>query len=247
MTVFELWDDDAFHTLANRAVELARAVGALTMLPVALPYLAGVHLFGGNFAAASVLIGEADAITAATGNAGLAYAGLVLGGWRGVEAEATQLLEAGLKNATARGEGRVLALADYATSVLYNGLGRYEAAIDAAQRGIEDDDQGYIGWSLVELVEAATRTDRLAVADSALQRLDERARAAGTDWALGILARSRALMSDGRGADALYREAIERLERTRMRVELARASVVRRMAPSPEPAHRSARAAACGA
>jgi DNA-binding CsgD family transcriptional regulator len=185
-----------------------------------------VHLFGGDFAGAAALVQEADTITAATGNAALVYAWLVLGGWRGVEADATAVIDAAVESATVRGEGRVLALADYATSVLNNGLGRYEAAIDSAQRGSEDDDQGYVGWSLAELIEAAARSGRPEIAASALQRLEERAHAAGTDWALGVLARSRALMSEGDDADALYREAIERLERTRIRVELARARLL---------------------
>ncbi|HEY1566932.1 MAG TPA: LuxR C-terminal-related transcriptional regulator [Solirubrobacteraceae bacterium] len=94
-----------------------------------------------------------------------------------------------------------------------------------AQRSTEHA-QGLVGWSLVELVEAATRSGRPELAAAALPRLEERARAAGTDWALGDLARSRALMSEGEVADALYREAIERLARTRVRVELARTHLV---------------------
>jgi DNA-binding CsgD family transcriptional regulator len=171
-------------------------------------------------------LSEADAITAATGNARLVYGWLLLGAWRGVESEAVALIDAGLEYATARGEGRVLALAGYATAVLNNGLGRYDAAIDGARRGFDDADQGYAGGSVAEFVEAATRSGRLDEAEAALPRLEERARAAGTDWALGILARARALVSEGAAADALYHEAIERLARTRMRVELARARLV---------------------
>jgi DNA-binding CsgD family transcriptional regulator len=226
MTMHELWDDDAFHELATRAVRLAREAGALTMLPVALPYLAGVRLWGGEFAAASALTEEADAIAAATGNTGLVFGRLALAAWRGREAEAVELINAGLEDATARGEGRVLALAGYATAVLYNGLGRYEAAIDGAKRGSEDDDQCYVGWSLAELVEAEARSGRPEAGAAALPRLEQRARAAGTDWALGVLARSKAVVSEGDVADALYREAIERLERTRIRVELARARLL---------------------
>ncbi|HET6690426.1 MAG TPA: BREX system ATP-binding domain-containing protein [Miltoncostaeaceae bacterium] len=226
MAVFELWDDDAFRGLATRAVRLARDAGALTTLPVALTYSAGVPLFGGEFAAAAAVIEEADAISAATGNAPILYARLLLCAWRGDEAEAREVIEAGTGNATARGEGRVLALAGYATAVLSNGLGRYEAAIDGAMRGSDDDDQGYAGPSLAELVEAATRAGRPELADSAMPRLEERTRAAGTDWALGILARSRALTTGGGAADALHREAIERLGRTGMRVELARARLL---------------------
>jgi DNA-binding CsgD family transcriptional regulator len=226
LTVFELWDDDAFHALATRALRLARKTGALATLPVALVYRSGVHLAGGEFAAAGALIQEADAIAAATGSAGVVYARLLLGAWRGGEAEALELINAGLENATARGEGRVLALAGYATAILNNGLGRYEAAIDGARRGSDDEDWGYAGRSLPELVEAATRSGRPELAAAALPRLEERTRAAGTDWALGVLARTRALVSEGDVADTLYREAVERLERTRMRVELARARLL---------------------
>jgi DNA-binding CsgD family transcriptional regulator len=162
-------------------------------------------------------------VGAARDNAALA---LLLSVWRGVEAEALALVNAGIQDATARGEGRVLALAGYASSVLHNGLGHYKEAVDSARRGSEDDDQGYAAWSLAELVEAATRSGQPELAAAALPRLEQRTHAAGTDWALGVLARSRALMSDGAIADALYREAIERLERTRMRVELARARLV---------------------
>jgi DNA-binding CsgD family transcriptional regulator len=223
MTVFELWDDDAFHALATRAVQLARDAGALALLPVTLVYRAGAHMFGGEFPAASALVQEADAIAAATGNPGLMYSRLLLDAWRGVEAEAMEHIKAGLD---AGGEGRVVAMAGYATAILNNGLGRYEAALDGAKRSSDGGDWGYAGASLPELVEAATRSGRPEVAAAALPRLEERTRAAGTDWALGVLARSRALMSEGDIADALYREAIERLERTRVRVELARARLL---------------------
>ena len=126
MTVFELWDDDAFHELATRAVQLARDTGALALLPVALVYMSGAQLFAGEFVAAKSLVQEADAIAAATGNAGLLYAWLLLVAWRGVEAEAMRFINAGLENPAARPEGRVVALAGYATAVLNNGLSRYE-------------------------------------------------------------------------------------------------------------------------
>jgi DNA-binding CsgD family transcriptional regulator len=224
MTVFELWDDDAFHALATRGVQLARDTGALAMLPVALVYRSGMHLFGGEFAAASALIQEADAIAVATGNPSLMYARLLLDAWRGVEAEATALINAGL--VTAGGEGRVVAMAGYAIAVLNNGLGRYAAALDGARRGSDDGDWGYAGAALPELVEAASRSGRPDVAAAALSRLEERTRAAGTDWALGVLTRAQALSSEGEVADALYREAIARLERTRIRIELARARLL---------------------
>jgi DNA-binding CsgD family transcriptional regulator len=151
------------------------------------------------------------------------FAWLVLDAWRGVEAEALQLMSAGLEDGT---EGRVPALAGYATAILNHGLGRYEAAMDGARRGSEHGDWGYAGACLPELVEAATRCGRPDVAAAALSRLEERTHAAGTDWALGVLARARALLSEGEDAERDYREAIERLERTRIRVELARAHLL---------------------
>ncbi len=223
MNVFELWDDEAFHAVANRAVRLAREAGALTMLGVGLVYLSGVHLFAGEFDAAEAMIQEAETITAATGSASLVYGALVLAGWQGIEFEAQERIDAAVVSATARGEGRVLALAGYVGAVLNNGLGRYEAAIESARRGCEDDNQGYAAFSLAELVEALARCGRPEEAGEPLRRLAERARAAGTDWALGVLARSQALVSEGDAAEVLHRDAIERLARTRIRVELARA------------------------
>jgi DNA-binding CsgD family transcriptional regulator len=182
-----------------------------------------VHVFGGELTQAETLVHEADAIAAATGNPNLLYAWLLVGAWRGVEAQAMQFIDAGLGEGTVRSEGRVLALAGYATAVLNNGLGRYEAAMDGARGASDDGDFGYSGAALPELIEAAIRSDQPEVASAALSRFEELARAAGTDWALGVLARSRGLVSQGKDADALYREAIDRLERTRIRVELARA------------------------
>jgi DNA-binding CsgD family transcriptional regulator len=222
VTVWELWDDEAFHALATRAVQLARDTGALALLPVALVYRSGVQLFAGDFAAASASIQEADSIATATGNAGLAYARLLLGAWRGVEAEAMDLINAGLDDGG--GEGRVVAMAGYGIGVLNNGLGRYDVALDGAGRGSDSGDWGYAGASLPDVVEAAGRAGRPELAAAALTRLEARTRAAGTDWALGVLARSQALTSDS--PDALYREAIDRLERTRIRIELARAQLL---------------------
>ena len=226
MTVFELWDDEAFQALATRAVSLARTTGALALLPVALVYRSGAHVFGGEFAAAEVAIQESDAIAQATGDVGLLYAWLLLEAWRGVEPEAMKFINAGLDDEAERSEGRVVALAGYATAVLNNGLGRYELAMNGAKHASDGGDFGYSSAALPELVEAAVRSGNREEAAAALRRLTQRTQAAGTDWALGVLARSRALMSDGEAADVFYREAIERLERTQIRVELARAHLL---------------------
>ena len=138
----DLWDDELWHDLATRAVRLGRESGALTVLPLALVYRAAVHLHAGEFAAASALIEEADAITEATGNAPVRHASLLLVAWRGEEAQALQLIEASAEEATARGEGRAIGLASWATAVLYNGLGRYEAALASAQQACESRGSG---------------------------------------------------------------------------------------------------------
>jgi DNA-binding CsgD family transcriptional regulator len=222
----DLWDDETWHELGTSAVELARDAGALTVLPVVLEYRAAVHLHAGEFAAAAALIDEATAITAATGYAPVRYTPVVLLAWRGEEAQASKLVDARVQDATAGGEGRAVGLVGYATAVLNNGLGRYEAALVGAQQACEHEDLGFFGWSLVELVEAGVRSGAHQEAAAALRQLDERTRATATDWALGIQARSHALLSDGHAAESLYREAIHRLEHSRIAVHLARAHLV---------------------
>jgi DNA-binding CsgD family transcriptional regulator len=165
-------------------------------------------------------------MAAAAGYAALGYASVLLVAWRGNEQNALNLFRWGLGNAGARGEGRAIAQQRYMSALLYNGLGRYEEALADAQLACESDDLGVRGYALVELVEAAVRSGARDAADDALQELEERTLAAGTDWALGILARSRALLSAGDAADALYREAIERLQRSLIVVQLARSHLL---------------------
>jgi DNA-binding CsgD family transcriptional regulator len=222
----ELWEDGIWDELATRQVRVARETGALAVLPLALTYRSGTHVHAGEFAAAEALIQESDAITRSIGAAPLMYTSLVLAAWRGREAPAVALIEAGAQDATPRGEGRGLSWVDYATALLRNGLGDYDAALTAAQAACAHDDLGLVAWAMVELVEAGARSDRPDVAAVTVERLAERTRASGTDWALGMEARSRALLSDGPEADALYREAIERLVRSRVAVHLARAHLV---------------------
>jgi DNA-binding CsgD family transcriptional regulator len=222
----ELWDDEAWDELASRGVRLARDAGALTALPVGLTYRAGLLVLAGEFAAAAALLEEADAIAAATGNAHFDYASPLLAALRGRESQALEVIEACVQHATARGEGRAIGHTEHAAAVLYNGLGRYQEALGAAQRACEHEDLGVFGWGLVELVEAGARSGAHEVAAAALERLCERTRASATDWALGIEARSRALLSDSQPAGPLYREAIERLARSRIAVHLARAHLI---------------------
>jgi DNA-binding CsgD family transcriptional regulator len=216
-----------WHELASRAVRLGRQSGALIVLPLALAYRAVVHLHAGDFATASVLTEEAEAITAATGNAPVKYPYLLLSAWRAASPE--DLVEEyawHLENATARGEGRGIGAVGYVTAVLYNGLGRYEEALASALAACAYEDLGVFGFTLLELVEAAARSGDHQAAAEALRRIEARTEAVGTEWARGVLAWSRALLADGEAADALYREAIQRLEKTRIAVHLARAHLV---------------------
>jgi DNA-binding CsgD family transcriptional regulator len=222
----DLWDDELWEVLATRGLRVARETGALGVLPIAATYRAALHVHAGEFAAASALIAEADAITEATGMAPLKYASLMMAAWRGNEAAALELFEAARLEGTARGEGMGLRVLDWATALLYNGCGRYGEALEAAQRNCEQDDVGLFGWSLVELIEAGVRCGDTGAASAALDRLSARTQASGTDWALGIEAGSRALLSDGRDAEPLYREAVERLARSRGVIHLARARLL---------------------
>jgi DNA-binding CsgD family transcriptional regulator len=221
-----LWDDKSWDLLSTRHVQLARDAGALSVLPMALTQSAGMHLFEGNFAAAATLVDEAGTITEATGIQLAPYAPLALAAFRGHEREASELIEATTRDLVDRGEGAGLTFVQWASSVLYNGLGRYDDALAAARRAGEDphERRWWVSvWATVELIEAATRSGAPEQATSALEQLSESTRASGSDWALGIEACARALLSDGETAERLYREALERLDGTRVRWALARA------------------------
>ena len=222
----DLWDDETWHEIATGAVRLAREAGTLSVLPLALGYRATVHLHAGEFAAAASLAEEAAAISEASGSAPVKYAALLLAAWRGLEPDSQADLASGLENAVARGEGRGIGGSQYAKAVLNNGLGRYEDALANAQAACEYEDLGIFGFALLELVEAGARCGSHEETAAALRELEERTTAAGTQWALGVQAWARALLSEGETADSHYREAIERLEPTRVAVHLGRAHLV---------------------
>ena len=222
----ELFDDEAWHELATRSVQVTRDRGALGVLPLALNFLATIRTFEGELDVADALLEEADGITEAAGTARIVFGRLLLAGFRGDDAAASELVEAGESVAMARSEGVVTTYGEHARAVLYNGLGRYKAALGPAEAASAQDDLGLSGWSLPELVEAAARSGQADLAADALARLTARTRAAGTDWALGIEARTRALLSEGPPAEALYLEALERLARTRLATDRARAHLL---------------------
>jgi DNA-binding CsgD family transcriptional regulator len=226
MAAQELWDAESWHTLAARMAEFARDTGALVLLQFGLNFLAVPHLLAGELATAARLIEEDRLIAEATGNPPAAYAAMTLAAWRGQEAPATELIETTVQEATARGQGRLVNLADYASAVLYNGLGRHDAARDAAWRAFQRDPVGYGPFIVPELAEAASRTGDLALVRAALDWLAERTAVTPTDWSLGIQARIRAFLTQGEAAERQYRESIDRLGRTRLRAELARSHLL---------------------
>jgi DNA-binding CsgD family transcriptional regulator len=218
----ELWDADAVHTLATRQLALAREAGALVQLRLALNFLGGTLTYSGELAMAELLFDEDRLVAEATGNQPVRYNDVLIAIWRGQEAKATELLEATRHEARARGMGRFVTSLTHLESVLSNALGRYETAREAAWRALEHEHLGFGPLIVPELAEAASRTGDAALLKTALEWVAERARVTPTEWALGSEARVRALSTDGEAAEALYREALERLGRTRFRIELAR-------------------------
>jgi DNA-binding CsgD family transcriptional regulator len=218
LVALELWDAESWHVLAAREAQYARDAGALVHLHLALNLLARSHVLAGELSSAALLIEEDRLIAEVTGNPRLRNTEMTLAAWRGREAQASDLIEATAPEANRRGWSSN----PYARSVLYNGLGRHDAARDAAWHLFERDRVGVGPFVVPELAEAASRTGDVALVEAALGWLSERTRVTPSEWALGIEARVRALLSEGEDAEGLYRESIARLGRTRVRVELAR-------------------------
>lgn len=218
----EMWDDAILQQIATEMVRRARRTGALAVLPPALAYRAGVHVYTGELATAAGLIDEANAITASMDNSPVTYHSLTLAAWRGDGVDGTAVIEAAALDAKARGEGRLFALTRYTAAVLFNGLGRYDEALTAARECCEYEDLGFFSWCLYELIEAAAHVGDLDAAEPALQHLKERAGASGTDWGLGAVASAQALLASNEDADALFVEALERLQRADIRPQIAR-------------------------
>jgi DNA-binding CsgD family transcriptional regulator len=222
----EIWDDELWDRVTAHVVASNRSAGAFGMLPVSLQFRADFEMHAGRMDAAATLLDENDTILELTARRFMTYSALEFAAWRGDETSAVGVIERAVDEMLEAGTGRIIGISEYARALLYNGLGRYEAALAAARRACEYDDLGYYGHTLVERVEAAARSGSSADAAEALRQLEPRALAAGTEWALGMLARSRGLVMDGDAAEACYREAIERLERTHVAAHLARAHLV---------------------
>jgi DNA-binding CsgD family transcriptional regulator/tetratricopeptide (TPR) repeat protein len=222
-----IWDSEGAIAIYERKVQLVRDTGALGELPIHLHSLALERAWLGDFAGAGLLLAESDSVAAATGSQVPPFAVLRLRALQGREAEATPLIEATIQLGTAGGQGIAVMVAYWAAAVLNNGLARYEEAASAAREVTANAiDPWESMWALAELVEAAARVGDTELARDALNRLAETTQPAGTEFALGIEARSRALLSDGATAEELYRESIDRLSRTQLRPELARAHLL---------------------
>ena len=222
-----LWDVERGSKLLLRQLQSVRDAGLLVYLPFYLQQVGVNAAWRGDFATAAAVIVEADGVAEATGTRLAGYAAVFLAGVRGNEAEASALIQAQVRNASASGQGVAIQWCHWVAAILYNGLGRYEQAVDEAERASEDAPELFVsGWALPELIEAAARTGKTRLAGETLERLAEAANAGATDWGLGVLARSRALLSEGDDAEGLYRESIERSSRIHLRLELARAHLL---------------------
>ena len=221
-----LWDDEAWAVLSTRHLDLVRAAGALTALPFVLTNRSSMYAFFGELGEAASYEDELRAATEATGIAPVPYGALALAALRGHEAELTGLIRTTVSEAEARGEGLVLTVTEFLGGLLYNGLGRDDAALAAIGQAERYHEEGPAIWTLTELIEAAVRSGQPQLASRALERVVETTSAAGTDWGLGVEARCRALLTDGAEAESLFREAIERSGRATIRVELARAHLL---------------------
>ena len=224
MAAMAAWDFDSWVALSARHVELARALGALAPLSIALNGRGQVATHCGDFETATALAAEKDVVNEVTGIRQASTCDLLLAGYRGRAAEAVPLFTATTEDSAARGEGFAVQMANWSAAVLHNGLGRYAEALAAAEPATEET-YSPLSTQLVlpELIEAAVRTGRADLATEALARLSAMTTVEGSDWAKGLEARSRALVSEGQEAQQYYAEAVERLSRTPLRPELARA------------------------
>jgi DNA-binding NarL/FixJ family response regulator len=222
-----VWDQEGHLAIASRLVKLVREAGALAELPLNLYSLGIATTWIGDLAGAAVLAAETDSVAAATGSHFPPFTLLRLRSLQGREAESAALIAAVIRETAASGQTTSAIPAYWAASVLYNGLGRYEEATSAAVQAASNPLDPWIPrWVLAELVEAAARAETAELACDGLEQLAETTQSCGTDFALGIEARCRALLSKDAAAENLYREAINRLSRTRLRPELARAHLV---------------------
>ncbi|HLX20266.1 MAG TPA: LuxR C-terminal-related transcriptional regulator [Gaiellaceae bacterium] len=222
IVALELWDDEAMFVLQDRQLEAARATGAYGHLHFALGFVARNLLLNGQLDTATNLMEEARVLAEATGSEALVNGPMVLSAWYGDRSRASALIE----STSEESAQRRWSSNSYANAVLNNGLGRHDVASDAAWAAMQSDPIGYGTFLVPELAEAASRTGERARLEFAADWFSVRTEAISSSWVRGVAARVRALLAEADDADALYREAIERLSETRVRVELARTQLL---------------------
>ena len=224
-TALVLWDHKLWQAICARQVDLIRDAGALSVLPYGHIARIFAHISAGELARATSLVEELGTVAEATRGSSPPQGAIALAASQGREAETLRLVKSNMPELLERGEGMGVSMAQWSLAVLYNGLGRYEEAVASAGQALADAQPlGLAGWARIELIEAAVRSGNLRLAADALEGFSERDR--GTDWALGVDARSRALLRRGVAAEEAYREAIERLDRCGATALLARTRLV---------------------
>lgn len=226
ISAMHLWDDEGWERLADRHLQLIRMTGALGDLSNALGHRGQMHVFAGELGLAASLQQALQEAMELTGSPIAPYHGAALAAMRGREAEARRFIDTARAGVAERGEGAGLLFMNWAEALLYNGLGRYADALAASRRVIERGELNAVNWAMPELIEAAVRAGAPELAAETYRPLAEQTRASGTDWALGISARSHALLVDDKRAEDLYSAAIDWLGRTRVAVDLARAHLL---------------------
>ncbi len=232
LAALHLWDDERWDILSARYVELARKAGALSELPLALSTRSMMLLFVGDVVTATALTDEGRAVIEATGSQFAPYAAMGLAALQGRQATVSALIEATASDVAERGEGIAMSVAEWANALLHNGLGRYREAMRAAQQALDHQEYpgmrypGIANWAAAELVEASARSGMTEIATATYRWIAEMTSASGTSWALGVEARSRALVTEGNAAESRYQDAITHLGRSRVRAELARAHLL---------------------
>jgi DNA-binding CsgD family transcriptional regulator len=232
LAALHLWDDERWDMLSSRYVELARETGALSELPLALSTRSMMLLFAGDVATATALTDEGRAVIDATGSQFAPYAAMGLAALQGRQAEVSALIEDTASDVALRGEGIAMSVAEWANALLHNGLGRYPEAMRAAQQALHYQEYpgmhypGIANWAAAELVEASARSGMTGIATDTYRWIAEMTSASGTNWALGVEARSCALVTEGNAAEGLYQDSIMHLNRSRVRAELARAHLL---------------------
>jgi DNA-binding CsgD family transcriptional regulator len=223
-----LWDDEHWSRLSGRYLELARSLGALSEMPLAISTRAMMLLFAGELDDASALVDEQQVVTEATGSQLASYSGMFLAAMRGWQDQTEALIDATTRDAPGTGEGISVSVAEWTRAVLHNGLGNYPEAMAAAAQALDQQEYprlrypGVANWAAVELIEAATHCGAERLAVEATEWITEATSASGTGWALGVDARSRALVAGDQKADALFRESLRFFDTTRVRSEQAR-------------------------